>query len=79
LSIDSEICSEIKDKLKIGHQKLCPWPHNPCPPSFLSLPSLSAQQWKTEIKSAFYGLLELKGNLPDLNEDTVATMVCSSV
>ncbi|XP_066930142.1 uncharacterized protein [Clytia hemisphaerica] len=70
----SDICNEIKDKLKIGHQKLCPWPQNPCPPSFLSLPSRSAQQWKMEIRSAFCGLLELKGNLPELNEDTVASM-----
>ena len=73
--LDSDICSQIKDNLKIGHQNLCPWPQNPCPPSFLNMPSWSAQNWKFEINSAFHSLLELKSNLPELNEDTVASMV----
>lgn len=75
LILDSEICNKIKNELQIGHEKLCPWPNNPCPPSFLSVPSQSAQQWKADIKHAFSGLLELKGNLPELNEDAVAAMV----
>ena len=72
---DSEICNKIQNDLQIGHEKLCPWPQNPCPPSFLSLPSLTTEQWKVSLKESFDGLVHIKGNLPELNEDEIAAMV----
>ena len=72
---DSEICNKIQNDLQIGHEKLCPWLQNPCPPSFLSLPSLTTEQWKFTLKESFDGLVHIKGNLPELNEDEIATMV----
>ena len=73
--LDSDICQKIQDELQIGHEKLCPWPENPCPPSFLSMPSCSGEHWRVEIKNAFEGLVELNSKLPELNEDEVAAMV----
>ena len=73
--LDTEICNKLQTDLQIGHNQLCPWPKNPCPRSFLSLPCYSGEQWKDEITSAFTGLIQLKNNLPELSEDEVADMV----
>ena len=70
-----EICNKIQNELQIGHEKLCPWPENPCPPSFLSLPPYTSAQWKSDVRNAFDGLVELRSNLPELNENEIASMV----
>jgi len=70
----TEICNKIQNDLQIGHEKLCPWPKNPCPLSFLSLPTFTAEQWKLHIGEAFDGLVQLRGSLPELNEDEIASM-----
>lgn len=70
----AEICTKLQNELQIGHEKLCPWPHNPCPPSFLSLPAHSVEQWKQIVKVAFDNLVELRSYLPELNEDEIASM-----
>ena len=75
-NIDAEICNKLQNELQIGHEKLCPWPKNPCPPYFLSLPSYTAEQWKVVTKDAFDDLVMLRNSLPELNEDEVASMVC---
>lgn len=70
----TEICNKLQSDLQIGHKQLCPWPNNPCPRSFLTLPSYTGEQWKEEIIVAFKGLIQLKFNLPELCEDEVAAM-----
>ncbi|XP_065674268.1 uncharacterized protein LOC100199404 isoform X2 [Hydra vulgaris] len=70
----NEICNKVQNKLQIGHEKLCPWPDNPCPPSFLSLPSYTSEQWCAEMKLSFESLMTLRGNLPELNEDEIASL-----
>lgn len=69
-----EICNKLQSDLQIGHKELCPWPNNPCPRSFLTLPRYTGEKWKEEIMVAFKGLIQLKSNLPELCEDEVATM-----
>eukprot|EP00794_Sanderia_malayensis_P006100 gene6100-6804_t len=69
-----EMCSHLQSKLITGHDKLCPWPENCCPISFMNLPYQSREQWTSFLMNSFSGLLMLGKEMPLLNEDALEDM-----
>ncbi|XP_032243135.2 zinc finger C3HC-type protein 1-like [Nematostella vectensis] len=70
----AKTCLQLKDSLVAGHTKFCPWPDNPCPESFLGLPTNTPVQWKEDFRMRCQALLDLGASLPLLDSLTYKDM-----
>ncbi|XP_073229402.1 uncharacterized protein [Porites lutea] len=74
----SKTCEQLKEALVTGHSKLCPWPDNPSPESFLKLPMYSYSQWLEDYRARWRSIVTLVDEIPLIDEQAMEDMDCLS-
>ncbi|XP_015771803.1 PREDICTED: nuclear-interacting partner of ALK-like [Acropora digitifera] len=71
---DSKTCEQLNEALVSGHSKLCPWPDNPCPESFVRLPIYSYSQWLDDYRARWRSIVTLADDIPLVDEQAIKDM-----
>lgn len=70
----SKTCGQLNEALVSGHSKLCPWPDNPCPESFIRLPVYSYSQWLDDYRARWRSIVTLAEDIPLVDEQAMKDM-----
>ncbi|KAL9960654.1 hypothetical protein ACROYT_G034140 [Oculina patagonica] len=72
----AKTCEQLKEALVSGHSKLCRWPDNPCPESFVKLPLYSYAQWLEDYRERWRSIITLVDEIPCVDEQAIEDMDC---